>query len=108
MTFSSTSIGVGGLCLTWLLGVVIGYQLALKYPVAMGTDGGILWVPVKTTRGTIVPRAYVHGRFMDTHDTYDCTSSDYNNVCQPALSAFTSKIDLEVVRTIVRDALKTY
>ena len=36
------SIGIGGLSLTWLAGVVIGYQLALKYPVAMGTDGGIL------------------------------------------------------------------
>jgi Kef-type K+ transport system membrane component KefB len=29
------SIGIGGLSLTWLAGVVIGYQLALKYPVAI-------------------------------------------------------------------------
>ena len=75
---------------------------------SISTDGGILWVPVKGRGGLIVPRAYVHGRFMDTHNTYNCTSSDYNNVCQPALNAFTSEIDLEVVRTIVRDALKTY
>jgi len=75
---------------------------------SISTDGGILWVPVRARGGIIVPRAYVHGRFMDTHSTYDCTSSDYKNVCQPALNAFTSKIDLEVVRTIVRDALKTY
>ncbi len=36
------SIGVGGLTVTWLVGIVIGYQLALKYPSAMGSDGGIL------------------------------------------------------------------
>jgi hypothetical protein len=74
----------------------------------ISTDGGVVWVPVKGRGGLIVDRAYVHGRFMDTHDTYTCMSSDYSDVCQPALSAFTQKLDLEVFRTIVRDALKTY
>lgn len=74
---------------------------------SISTDGGIIWVPVKVN-GSVVSRAYVHGRFMDTHDTYNCTSSDYKNVCQPKLTDFVRKIDLEVVRTIVRDALKTW
>lgn len=90
-----------------------GYGFCRNGPICtqlrtISTHGGTLWVPVKGRGGVIVPRAYVHGRFMDTHDTYDCTSSNYKEVCQPTLSAFTSEIDLEVVRTIVRDALKTY
>lgn len=36
------SIGVGGLSLTWVLGIVVGYQLALMHPAAMGADAGIL------------------------------------------------------------------
>jgi Kef-type K+ transport system membrane component KefB len=36
------SIGIGGLSLTWLLGVVVGYQLAIKFPAAVGSDGGVL------------------------------------------------------------------
>ena len=75
---------------------------------SISTDGGILFVPVPGRGGSLVDRAYVHGRWMDTHDTYDCTSSDYKNVCQPKLSDFTKKIDQEVVRTIVRDALKAW
>ena len=74
----------------------------------ISTDGGIVFVPVKGRGGVVVDRAYVHGRWMDTHDTYNCTSSDYKNVCAPALNTFTAKIDLEVMRTIVRDALKTW
>ncbi len=75
---------------------------------SISTDGGIVWLPIKGRNGAVVERAYVHGRWMDTHETYDCTSSDYRNVCQPALNEFTAKMDLEVMRTIVRDALKTW
>jgi Kef-type K+ transport system membrane component KefB len=37
-----TSIGIGGLSLTWVCGIAVGYQLALMHPAAMGADGGIL------------------------------------------------------------------
>ena len=37
-----TTIGVGGLSLTWLAGIVIGIQLAQNYPAALGSDGGVL------------------------------------------------------------------
>ncbi|MEO8651215.1 MAG: cation:proton antiporter [Hyphomicrobiaceae bacterium] len=36
------SIGIGGLTLTWLVGIAIGYQLAVRHPTALGGNGGIL------------------------------------------------------------------
>jgi hypothetical protein len=78
---------------------------------SISTDGGIVWVPVKGRGGLILSRAYVHGRFLDTHDSYNCmstTDGSYGTECGAKLSDFVRKIDLEVMRTIVRDALKTW
>jgi Kef-type K+ transport system membrane component KefB len=36
---SVVSIGVGGLLLTWLVGIAAGYQLALNHPSVMGASG---------------------------------------------------------------------